>query len=121
MKRTVVWIKRIFLTIHRLVSGDVATRNLQGPVGIVHLTGHATRYGLGTLLYFLALISVNLGVLNLLPFPIFDGGHLLLLACEKIKGSPVNERIVHGATTVMFFLLIALAVYVTYHDVLRIL
>jgi regulator of sigma E protease len=119
VKRTGLWIKRIFLTIHRLVRGEVAARNLQGPVGIIHITGMVTRYGLGTLLYFLALISVNLGVLNLLPLPIFDGGHLLLLACEKIKGSPVNEKVVQGATTVMFFLLIALAVYVTYHDVLR--
>ena len=120
-KRTVVSIKQILVTIMRLVQGEVATKNLQGPVGIIHITGLVTRYGFGTLLYFLALISVNLGVLNLLPLPIFDGGHLLLLACEKIKGSPVNEKIVQGATTVMFFLLIALAVYVTYHDVLRIL
>jgi len=120
LKRTFMWIKRVLLTVVRLVRGEVAARNLQGPVGIVYATGFFTSYGFGTLLYFLALISINLGVLNLLPLPIFDGGHLLLLACEKIKGSPVNERLVQGATTVMLFLLLALAAYVTYNDILRI-
>ncbi|HAK94828.1 MAG TPA: RIP metalloprotease RseP [Planctomycetes bacterium] len=119
VKRTVISIKQIFVTLLRLAKREVAARNLQGPLGIIHVTGYVTRYGLGTLLYFLALISVNLGVLNLLPIPIFDGGHLMLLACEKIKGSPVNERLVNTVTTVVFFLLIALAVYVTFHDVIR--
>ena len=119
VKRTIVSIKQIFVTILRLFGGEVATRNLQGPLGIIHVTGMVTRYGFGTMVYFLALISVNLGVLNLLPIPIFDGGHLLLLAIEKIKGSPVQERLVNAVTTVVFFLLIALALYVTYHDILR--
>ncbi len=119
VKRTVISIKQIFVTLLRLAKREVAARNLQGPLGIIHVTGYVTRYGLGTLLYFLALISVNLGVLNLLPIPIFDGGHLMLLACEKIKGSPVNERLVNVVTTVVFFLLIALAIYVTCYDVIR--
>ena len=119
VKRTVISIKQVFVFLLRLAKREVAARNLQGPLGIIHVTGYVTRYGAGTLLYFLALISVNLGVLNLLPIPIFDGGHLMLLACEKIKGSPVNERLVNTVTTVMFFLLIALAIYVTFHDVIR--
>lgn len=118
-KRTVASIKMIFYTLLRLFRGEVAARNLQGPVGIVHITSIVSQHGMGTLLFFLALISVNLGVLNLLPIPIFDGGHLLLLLFEVIKGKPVNEKVVQTITTVVFFLLITLAVYVTYHDILR--
>ncbi len=118
-KRTVISIEQIFVTLLRLVKGEVATRNLQGPLGIIHVTALVARYGLGTLLYFLALISVNLGVLNLLPIPILDGGHLTLLACEKIRGARPNERLVAGVTWVVFFLLISLALYVTFYDVIR--
>ncbi len=119
-KRTVASINMIFLTILQLVKGEVSASNLQGPVGIIHITSKVTHYGMGTLFFLLALISVNLGVLNLLPIPIFDGGHLLILLIETIKGSRVNEKLLQTVTMVMFFLLIALAMYVTYHDILRI-
>ena len=86
---------------------------------IIHLIAKVSEYGIGTLIYWLALISVNLGLFNLLPFPILDGGHLLFLAIEKVKGSPVDVRIQEIATTIAFFLIICLALFVTYHDVLR--
>ena len=74
-------------------------------------------HGFGKFLFFLALISVNLGIFNLLPFPILDGGHLTFLAVEKIKGSPVSERFQYAAHVVAFVLLIGLAIFVTYNDV----
>ena len=73
--------------------------------------------GFGLFLFFLALISVNLGVFNLLPFPILDGGHIAFLVVEKIKGSPVNDRFQYAAHLVAFVLLIGLALYVTYQDI----
>ena len=64
-------------------------------------------------------VSVNLGVLNLLPFPILDGGHLLFLLVEKIKGSPVSFGIQELVTKIAFVLIISLALFVTFHDVVR--
>ena len=111
--------KWVFLTLKGLIKREVAAKNLAGPVGVVHLIVRVSEWGLGTLVYWLALISINLGILNLMPFPILDGGHLLFLLIEKIKGSPVSLRIQEIATTVAFFLIISLAVFVTYNDILR--
>jgi len=118
-KRTVVVAEHVFLTLKGLLSRQVSAKNLAGPVGIINLIFNVSEYGLGTLIYYLALISVNLGLFNLLPFPILDGGHLLFLAIEKIKGSPVDVRIQEVATTVAFFLIIGLALFVTYNDIRR--
>jgi regulator of sigma E protease len=118
-KRTVVVAEHVFLTLKGLLSRQVSAKNLAGPVGIINLIYNVSEYGLGTLIYYLALISVNLGLFNLLPFPILDGGHLLFLAIEKIKGSPVDVRIQEVATTVAFFLIIGLALFVTYNDIRR--
>jgi regulator of sigma E protease len=118
-KRTVVVGEDVFLTLKGLISRQVAAKNLAGPVGIINLIYQVSEYGIGTLIYYLALISVNLGLFNLLPFPILDGGHLLFLGIEKIKGSPVDVRVQEVATTVAFFLIIGLALFVTYNDLLR--
>jgi regulator of sigma E protease len=118
-KREVVVAKDVFLSIKGLISRQVEAKNLAGPVGIVSLIYRVSEFGFGTLIYYLALISVNLGLFNLLPFPILDGGHLLFLTIEKIKGSPVDVRIQEIATTVAFFLIIGLALFVTYNDLMR--
>ena len=68
---------------------------------------------------FLAIISLNLGLFNLFPIPILDGGHLMFLAIEKLKGSPVSETIQYYAHLVALVLIISMAIFVTYHDVLR--
>jgi regulator of sigma E protease len=120
-KRTVVVSKQIFLTLKSLVRRDVAAKNLAGPIGIAHtFTVVIERGKFSMFIYLLALISINLGLFNLLPFPILDGGHLLFLAIEKIKGSPVDIRIQEWATNVAFFLILILAVFVTFNDVMRI-
>ncbi|MEM7262916.1 MAG: RIP metalloprotease RseP [Planctomycetota bacterium] len=116
---TGLWMKRVFLTLKALVKRDVSAKNLAGPLGIIMATKTMSQQGLGKYLWFLALISVNLGVFNLLPFPILDGGHLLFLAIEKIKGSPVNESVHHYAHLIAFLLLIGLALFVTFHDIKR--
>jgi len=118
--RTVISSKQILLTLKSLIRRDVSATNLAGPVGITHQLTIVVEQGtFTTLLYFLALISINLGLLNLLPFPILDGGHLVFLAIEKIKGSPVDVRVQEWAMNIAFFLILTLAVYVTFNDIRR--
>jgi len=91
-----------------------------GPVGIVGLVGEASAFGITTLLMFTAFISLNLAIINLLPFPALDGGRLLFVIIEGIKGSPLNVRYVQVLNTIGFALLILLMVAVTYNDISRI-
>ncbi|MGU9867472.1 MULTISPECIES: sigma E protease regulator RseP [Kluyvera] len=77
----------------KLITGDVKLNNLSGPISIAQGAGMSAEYGLIYYLMFLALISVNLGIINLFPLPVLDGGHLLFLAIEKLKGGPVSERV----------------------------
>ncbi|HEM7187682.1 TPA: sigma E protease regulator RseP [Providencia rettgeri] len=77
----------------KLVVGDVKLNNLSGPISIAKGAGVSAESGLVYYLMFIALISVNLGIINLFPLPVLDGGHLLFLLIEKIKGSPVSERV----------------------------
>jgi len=93
------------------ISADVA-----GPVGIAVMTGKMAELGFAYLLQFTALLSVNLAVINLFPFPALDGGRILFLGIEKIKGSPINRKIEGAFNTVGFFLLIGLMIFITIQD-----
>ncbi len=93
--------------------------NLTGPIGIVGLVGDASKLGLVYLLSFTALISVNLGIINLIPFPALDGGRLLFLIIEKIKGGRVNYKIMNFLNLAGFSLLIILMLFISYKDILR--
>ncbi len=90
-----------------------------GPVGIVGLVGEASAFGLTSLLMFTAFISLNLAVINVLPFPALDGGRLVLVIVEAVKGSPIPPKYVATVNAVGFFILIALMVAVTWNDVAR--
>ena len=103
----------------RLITGDAALSNISGPVTIAHYAGESARIGLAQFLGFLALISISIAILNLLPIPILDGGHLLYFLIEALKGSPVSERaqiIGQQIGIIMLFGLMALALY---NDFLR--
>lgn len=93
--------------------------DVSGPVGIATLTGQAARMGVNYLMQFTAMISINLAVLNIIPFPALDGGRALLIIIEKFKGSPVNKKVEQLINTFGFALLIALMVYVTTKDIIR--
>ena len=93
--------------------------DVSGPLGIASLTGQAARIGFNYLLQFVAMISVNLAVLNLIPFPALDGGRALFLILEKIKGTALNRKIENMANAIGFTLLIALMIYVTIKDIIR--
>ncbi len=92
---------------------------VSGPVGIASLTGQAARFGLIYLMQFMALISVNLAVLNVIPFPALDGGRFLFLIIEKIKGSPLSRRVEGTINSLGFIVLLALMLYITTKDILK--
>jgi regulator of sigma E protease len=116
---TLDWVKNVFLTIRNLANRRVDPKNLGGPVMIVETSYHFATQGLGTILFFLGIISVNLAILNLLPIPVLDGGLLVFLLIEKIKGSPVKEKYMIIANYIGLVLLLFLMLYVTYNDILR--
>lgn len=102
-----------------LVSGAGVTADLAGPVGIAALTGQVTQLGISYLLQFTALLSVNLGIINAVPIPALDGGRILFLIIEKLKGSPVSRKVEGIAHSIGFSLLILLMVVVTFRDFVR--
>lgn len=107
-----------FIIKNLIVTGEVVG-GLAGPVGIFVFTGEAARLGFIYLLQFTALISLNLAVINAFPFPALDGGRLLFILIEKIKGSPVNQKIENWIHNVGFALLLALIALITFRDIGR--
>jgi len=118
LRKTVQWIVRFYLTLKGFLTGQVSARLVSGPVGILHVTYESARYGLGKLLYWIGLISINLALFNLVPVPILDGGHVLFALIEKAKGSPVSVRVQTAANYVGLALLLTLLLYVTKNDLL---
>lgn len=102
------------------VTGQAKLEQVTGPVGIAGLVGEAQELGFTYLMLFTAFISINLALLNLLPFPALDGGRLLFVAIEAVKGSPINPRVANTLNTVGFALLLLLMAVVTFKDILRI-
>lgn len=114
-------IKGFFELIKNLITAGKVPQEIAGPVGIATLAGQAINLGFVYLLQLVALISLNLAVLNLIPFPALDGGRLLFLGIEKIKGSKVNPKIENAIHSVGMILLLALVALITYRDILKLL
>lgn len=106
--------------IAKLLKGDISTDTLGGPIMIAQMAGDSAKAGVGSLIFFIALISINLAIINLLPIPVLDGGHLLFFLVEAIKGSPVSIKVREIAQQVGMFLLILLMILVFYNDITRI-
>jgi len=100
------------------LSADLS--DVAGPIGIVGIVGDAAESGLVSLLFFTAIISINLAIINILPIPALDGGRLLFLAIEATKGSPIPPRIASALHNFFFVLLILLILLISYNDILRI-
>ena len=109
----------IFTTLVDLLRGRESINNLSGPVGIVSAISQAASYGLTDLLEMLVLITVNVGVFNLLPIPALDGDRLVFLAAEAVIRRPVSQRLQEGLTVATFILLFGLMIFATYNDVIR--
>ena len=109
----------IFTSLADLLRGRESINDLTGPVGIVTAIGQAASYGWQDLLELLVLITVNLGIFNLLPFPALDGGKVVFLLIEGVTGHAVPEKIQSGLTLAAFALLFGLMIFATYNDILR--
>lgn len=122
-KLTVAVTKGTTLGLYHLIADAVRGKgsfaSVTGPVGMVGIVGDASRFGFVYLMSFAALISVNLAIINLLPFPALDGGRLFFLLIEKIKGSRINPKFANNANMVGFGILILLMVVVTFHDIIK--
>ena len=105
----------------RMVLGDVSLKNISGPINIAHFAGQTASIGLVPFLAFLAIVSISLGIINLLPVPILDGGHLLYFLVEAIKGSPVSERVELVGQQIGILMLIGLMTLAFYNDLARLL
>lgn len=103
----------------RMVTGEVSWRNLSGPITIADYAGQSARTGPAAFVTFLALVSISLGVLNLLPIPLLDGGHLMYHIAELIKGSPVSERVMEIGQQIGMALLLTLMIFAFYNDISR--
>ena len=99
--------------------GDIAATELTGPVGIVYLVGDSAKMGLNYVMYLTALISLNLAIINLLPFPALDGGRLLFIVIRKVTGRAITDDIEAKVHILGLMLLMALMVYVTWQDIIR--
>ena len=111
--------KQMAVTVISLFDGNISVKQLSGPVGIYEIVGTQAKGGIASLLYLFAFLSINVGFINLLPLPAFDGGHILFIVIEKIKGSPVKPETEAKFHTVGLFLLMLLMVYITFNDILR--
>lgn len=109
----------MFITVGSLFTGGVKVNQLSGPVGIYSIVGAQSKQGLASILYLMAFLSINVGFINLIPLPAFDGGHILFIIIEKIKGSPVSSKTENMIHTIGLFLLMMLMVYITFNDIIR--
>lgn len=114
---TIATVVGLYQFLSRAVIGQAQLSEVTGPVGIANLVGDASRLGFVYLLSFTAFISINLAVINFIPFPALDGGRILFVLIEKIKGTPINPKVANVFNAVGFFLLIGLMLIVTYHDI----
>ncbi|MFB3081297.1 MAG: RIP metalloprotease RseP, partial [Nitrosomonadaceae bacterium] len=103
----------------KMVTGEVSWKNVSGPITIADYAGKSAQMGIASYLGFLALISISLGVLNLLPIPLLDGGHLMYYVVEIIKGSPLSERAMEIGQQLGIILLFTLMTFAIYNDINR--
>jgi regulator of sigma E protease len=107
--------------IGRLLTREVSIRQVSGPIGIAQMSGEAARAGFQSLIFLMGLISLQLGIFNLLPIPILDGGHLTVIAVEAAIRRDLSLKVKERILEVGFYLLIALMIVVFFNDIVRIL
>lgn len=112
-------LRQMVVVLGNLFTGGLSVNSLSGPVGIYSVVGEAKSYGFLTLMQLTALLSVNVGFLNLIPFPAFDGGRIFLLLIEKIKGKPIKAETENLINMIGFILIIILAIYITGNDIFK--
>jgi len=120
-KQTFWWVETLLMSLVKMLQGKIPANDIGGPILIAQAAGQQARLGFEYLLHFMAVISVNLGVLNLLPIPVLDGGHLVFFAAEAILRRPLDTRHREIAQQVGLVLLISLMAFAFYNDIARVL
>ena len=109
----------IIVSIGKMISGSVSADNIGGPIQISVLAGSAAKAGLLSFLSMIAILSINLGLINLLPIPVLDGGQLLMIAIEKVKGSPVSDNFLEHSIRIGILLIASLMIFAFVNDIVR--
>jgi regulator of sigma E protease len=109
----------VLSSLGKLLVGELSAKNLSGPITIAKVAGDSARAGLDNFIRFVAILSIMLGVMNLLPIPVLDGGHLMYAVIELVKGSPVSEQVQMLGYKLGFVMLVGLMVFATFNDLMR--
>lgn len=112
-------VSSMWIILGSLFTGKLALNNLAGPVGMYSVVGETMKYGLVNILYLMAYLSVNLAVINALPFPAFDGGRIFFVLIEAIRGKKIDQKVEGIIHTIGFALLMLLMIYITIQDIIR--
>lgn len=118
-KKTGSLFKQMGVTVAGLFTGKIGLNQLSGPVGIYSVVGESSKAGISSILFLMAFLSINVGFINLLPIPAFDGCHILFIIIELIKGSPVKPEFQNKLSYVGLMLLLLLMFIVTINDIIR--
>ena len=119
-KKTCSIFKQMYVTLAYLFTGHIKLNQLSGPVGIYSVVGKSREAGgVANLLYLMAFLSINVGVINLLPIPAFDGGHILFIIIELIKGSPVKPELENKIHFIFLILLLLFMLVITFNDIVN--
>ena len=119
VKKTGSIFKQMGVTVGYLFTGGISLNQLSGPVGIYSVVGESSKAGVANILYLVAFLSINVGFINLLPLPAVDGGHILFLVIEAIKGSPVKPEVEEKIHGIGMLLLLLLMVVITINDIIK--
>ena len=105
--------------LHRIFSGSITKQDLGGPIRIAQLSGDMAQAGIATFFQFVAILSINLGLINLFPIPLLDGGHLFFYLCEALRGKPVSQKIMGYSLNFGLALILCLTLFVTWNDLVQ--
>ncbi len=112
--------KLVLVSIYKVITREASVRSFGGPIIIAKMAGESARSGLGTLFLFMAFLSLNLGILNLLPIPVLDGGHMLFLSIEGILRRQIPQKLKLIVQQIFMFLLLGFMLFIIYIDILRV-
>ena len=118
-EQLISFLKLTIVGVYEIITGTRGTDELGGPIRIAELSGDFWQKGIESTLWFMMIISLNLGLINLFPIPMLDGGHLLLNLVEFVNGKPLSQKYLELAHTFGFFILISLMIFATYNDISR--
>lgn len=112
-------IRTTFVAVGQMINGDRGTEDLGGPIRIAQISGEAAKTGVLGFILFMAILSINLGVVNLFPVPLLDGGHLMFYAIEAVRGRPLSEQVQEWGLRVGLALVLTLMLFVTWNDIVH--